>query len=52
MFSSDNGKYPFMNTIDGTGNKVTLTFPDGMISWLSGFTSDYNGSVATDSGNL
>ena len=52
MFSSENGKYPFMRTMDGTGNKVTLTYPDGMISWLSGFTSDYDGSVATDSGNL
>ena len=52
MFSSDNGKYPFMRTMDGTGNVVSLTYPDGMISWLSGFTSDYDGSVATDSGNL
>ena len=52
MFSSDNGNYPFMKTVDGTGNQVTLTFPDGMISWLSGFTSDYDGSVATDNGNL
>lgn len=52
MFSSTNGKYPFMQTVNGSGQKVTLTFPDGMISWLSGFTSDYDGSVATDSGNL
>ena len=51
MFSSDNGKYPFMKTVDGNGNKVTLTFPDGMISWLSSYTSDYDGSIATDSGN-
>ena len=52
MFSSDNGKYPFMNTVDGLGNKVTLTYPDGMISWLSSFTSDYDGSIATDCGNI
>ena len=51
MFSSDNGKYPFMKTVDGNGNKVTLTFPDGMISWLSSYASDYDGSIATDSGN-
>lgn len=43
MFSSDNGKYPFMSTVNGLGEKVTLTYPDGMISWLSGFTSDYAG---------
>ena len=40
-----------MNTVDGLGNKVTLTYPDGMISWLSSFTSDYDGAPATDSGN-
>lgn len=51
MFSSDNGDYPYMKTVDGNGNKVTLTFPDGMISWLSGYTSNYDGSVATDGGN-
>lgn len=52
MFSAENGKYPYMSTVDGLGNKVTLTYPDGMISWLSGFTSDYDGAVATDSGNI
>ncbi len=51
MFSADNSKYPYMSTVDGLGNKVTLTFPNGMISWLSSFTSDYDGAVATDSGN-
>lgn len=51
MFSKKNGSYPFMKTIDGNGNKVELTYPDGMISWLSGFESDFDGSAATDSGN-
>jgi len=51
MFSSKNGKYPFMKTFDGNGNKVSLSYPDGMISWLSGFTSDYDGSPATGAGN-
>ncbi|MBQ6600088.1 MAG: hypothetical protein IIX36_00435 [Clostridia bacterium] len=51
MFSSKNGDYPFMKTFDGNGDKVKLTYPDGMISWLSGFTSDYDGLAATDSGN-
>lgn len=51
MFSSGNGDYPSMKTYDGNGNKVILSYPDGMISWLSGFTSDYDGSPATDAGN-
>ena len=51
MFSSDNGDYPYMKTVDGNGNTVTLTFPDGMISWLSGYSSDFDGSTATDGGN-
>lgn len=51
MFSSKNGDYPSMKTFDGNGNKVKLTYPDGMISWLSGFTSDYDGTPATNAGN-
>lgn len=51
MFSDKNGDYPFMKTIDGNGNPVDLTYPDGMISWLSGFESSFDGSAATDSGN-
>ena len=51
MFSSTEGDYPYMSTVDGEGNKVTLTYPDGMISWLSEKTCDYDGSPATDGGN-
>lgn len=51
MFSNRNGKYPYMKTVDGNGKKVELRFSDGMISWLSSFTSDYDGAPATDSGN-
>lgn len=51
MFSDKNGDYPYMTTVDGLGNKVTLTYPEGMISWLSSFTSDYDGTPATDYGN-
>ena len=43
MFSSRNGNYPFMSTINGLGEKVKLTYPDGMISWLSSYTSEYAG---------
>lgn len=51
MFSSKNGDYPMMSTVNGLGEKVKLTYPDGIISWLSGFESDYDGAPATDSGN-
>lgn len=51
MFSDTNGDYPTMSTINGKGEVVTLTYPDGIISWLSDFTSDYDGSPATDKGN-
>ncbi len=51
MFSYKNGDYPFMKTVDGLGNEVNLTYPDGMISWISSFSSDYDGTPATDSGN-
>ncbi len=51
MFSSRNGKYPLMRTVDGADNKVKLTYPEGMISWLSGFESDFDGAAATDGGN-
>lgn len=41
MFSRSNGAYPDMTTVNGLGETVTLTYPDGMISWLSQFGSDY-----------
>ena len=51
MFSSSNGNYPSMTTVNGKGEAVSLTYPDGMISWLSGFRSNYNGAAATGKGN-
>lgn len=52
MFSSQWGAYPEMTTVNALGEEVIITYPDGMISWLSQFTSDYDGSAATDSGNI
>ncbi len=52
MFSVDNGDYPDMTTVNGLGEEVTLTYPNGMISWLSQFSSDFDGTPATDSGNI
>lgn len=51
MFSSKNGKYPSMKTVDGNGDRVELAYPDGMISWLSSFRSSFDGSYAHDGGN-
>lgn len=45
MFSAENGDYPHMTTVNGAGEAITLTYPDGMISWLSQFTSDYDGKA-------
>ncbi len=52
MFSYDDGDYPYASTVDGKGNTVKLKSPNGMISWLYSFTSDYDGTPATDMGNL
>lgn len=52
MFSSENGAYPHMKTVNGLGEEVTLTYPNGMISWLCSQTSDYNGEESVGKGNL
>lgn len=51
MFSAKNKDYPFMSTINGNGEEVELTYPEGMISWLSGYKSKFKGTAAKDSGN-
>ena len=40
-----------MKTRNGYGEEIKLQYPDGIISWLSGFESDYDGSKAIDGGN-
>ncbi len=52
MFTTENGDYHHMTTIDGNGNEVKLAYPDGMISWLSSFKSDYDGNPIDGMGNL
>lgn len=42
MFTTDNGAYPHMATVDGNGNEVVLSYPEGMISWLMAHSSHYN----------
>ncbi len=52
MFTTENGDYHDMTTVDGNGNTVDLKYPDGMISWLASHTSDYDGAPRTDIGTL
>ena len=52
LFNSENGDYPNMSTVNGIGEEVKLTYPDGMISWLSMQTSDYNGDAGVGTGKL
>ena len=53
MFSQSGGSYPYMSTVDGNGKKVTLTHPNGMISWLSAQRSDYGaGEDDSESGSF
>lgn len=51
LFSDTGGDYPTLKTINGNGDEIKLTYPDGMISWLSGFKSNYDGSTANGKGN-
>ncbi len=52
MFAIDNGDYPDMTTVNGLGEEVKLTYPDGMISWLDAHTSDYDGAKGIGTGNI
>lgn len=38
MFTTEDQSYYSMKTYDGYGNRIELEFPDGMISWLSGYS--------------
>ena len=52
MFTYDGGAYYNMKTMDGNGNLVELQYPNGMISWLSSYTSEYDGQPLEGTGNL
>lgn len=45
FFTIDNKPYPNVETEDGLGNKVNFESPEGMISWMSGLHSDFNGEA-------
>ena len=52
MFSIENGDYPHMKTVGADGNEIKLIYPNGMISWLSGFTVEYDGTPIEGTGNI
>ncbi len=52
LFTYDEGKYPNAVTTDAQGNEIELTSPDGVVSWLCGFTSDYAGEDVEMNGTL
>lgn len=52
MFTYLNGDYYNMTTVNGNGEKVILEYPNGMISWLTSHTSDYDGAPNEGKGNL
>lgn len=52
MFSIENKDYPYMTTVNGLGEEITLTYPDGMISWLSSHTSEYDGTPIEGTGKI
>ena len=52
LFTTENESFYHMTTQNALGEDVTLTYPDGMISWLTSHTSDYNSNVIEGTGNI
>lgn len=50
MFMYDGSEYVNAVTADASGKEVKLTEPDGLISWLCSFTSDYGGEELESTG--
>ena len=47
----DGSTYPDVRTIDGNKKEVKLVSPNGMISWMNGLESDFNGEASEGTGN-
>ncbi len=45
MFKYDGSAYDNMTTVNGNGDAVELTYPDGLISWLNNYSSDFAGTA-------
>ena len=52
LFTYDDGPYPNAVTTDATGKEITLTSPDGIVSWLCQYTSAYDGEKLTQNDTL
>lgn len=48
FFTTDSQVYPNVETTDGKGNTVTFKYPKGIISWMSGIRSNFNGVAASN----
>lgn len=52
MHMLDGSKYYDSETVDGNGNTLNLTSPNGMIYWMNGVSSEYGGAQGGGSGNV
>ena len=52
LFTYEEGPYPKAVTTDANGNEITLASPDGVVSWLCRYTSDYAGEELAPNGTL
>lgn len=52
MFTYEGGKYPNTVTTDAGGNEIEIVSPDGVVSWLCSYTSDYAGEELEPNGTL
>ena len=52
LFTYEGGTYPNAVTTDANGDPVELVSPDGVVSWLCRYTSDYDGQPLTPTGTL
>lgn len=43
FFTYENGDYYNMKTYDTEGNEIKLEYPNGLISWMSSYRSNYRG---------
>lgn len=48
----DGSTYPDVTHVDGNGNSFSLVSPNGIISWMNGLSSSYEGNSGSGSGNI
>ncbi len=48
----DGSTYPNVTTINGSGLKVNLISPNGMIEWMNGLSSSFEGDASEGTGNV